>query len=92
MKLVPILTVSTLILLPTNQGMAQGVRVSPDENRIVVPPRTKQERNLGLEGRPPGQVEQPAPDDDEDNTSEVPDENLDDERLPPTSPPGPRQP
>ena len=91
MKLVSILMVSALTLLPLSQGRAQELQASPDGNRMVVPPKTKLERNLGLEGKPPGQVEQPAPDDDAYSTEE-PDENLDDERLPPTSSPSPRRP
>ena len=83
MKLVSILMVSALTLLPISQGRAQELQVSPDGDRLLVPPKTKLERDLGLEGRPPGQVEQPAPDDDAYSTEE-PDENLDDEKLPPT--------
>jgi hypothetical protein len=91
MKLLSILMVSALTLLPLRQGRAQELQVSPDGNRLVVPPKTKLERDLGLEGKPPGQVEQPAPDDDAYSTEE-PDENLDDERLPPTSSPSSRRP
>ena len=83
MKLVSILMVSALTLLPMSQGRAQELQVSPDGDRLLVPPKTKLEQDLGLEGRPPGQVEQPAPDDDAYSTEE-PDENLDDEKLPPT--------
>ena len=90
MKLVPILTALALTL-PIIPAQAQGLEVSPDGSRIIVPPRTPKERELGLEGRPPGAVEQPAPDDD-DLTLDEPDENLDDERLPPTPPIKPDRP
>jgi hypothetical protein len=89
MKLVSILAVSSLTLLPISPGLAQDLRVGSDDNRIMVPPKTKRERDLGLEGKPPGQIEQPAPDD-ENNMTDEPDENLDDERLPPTPPSGRR--
>ncbi|WP_156376099.1 hypothetical protein [Methylobacterium sp. Leaf117] len=86
MKLVTTLTVLALAL-SVAPAWAQGLGVSPDGDPVVVPPKTPKERELGLEGRPPGQVEQPAPDDD--MLSDVPDENLDDERLPPTPPVSP---
>lgn len=91
MKLVSIVAVTVITLLPVGQGVAQDLQVSPDGNRLVVPPKTKLERDLDLEGKPPGQVEQPAPDDDAYSTEE-PDENLDNERLPPTSSPRSRRP
>lgn len=91
MKLISILMLSALTLLPISQGRAQELQVGPDGDRLLVPPKTKLERDLGLEGKPPGQVERPAPDDDAYSTEE-PDENLDDERLPPTSSPGSRRP
>lgn len=91
MKLVSILMVSALTLLPISQGRAQGLQVSPDGNRLVVPPKTKLERDLGLKGKPPGQFEQPVPDDDAYSTEEL-DENLEDERLPPAPPPKSRRP
>jgi len=91
MKLVSILVVSALTLFPIGQGRAQELQLSPDGDRLLVPPKTKLERDLGLEGKPPGQVEQPAPDDEAYSTEE-PDENLDDERLPPTPPTGSRRP
>ena len=91
MKLISIMTASALALLPIERALSQSLQVSPDGDRVLVPPKTKRERNLGLEGRPPGQIEQPSPDDGE-MTTEEPDENLQDEALPPTPPVRPRQP
>ena len=81
--LLPILALSLLTTLPAG---AQGIPLGGDNL-----PRTDQERELGLEGRPRGLREQPGPDED-DVTIEEPDENLDDETLPPTHPPTPRYP
>ena len=91
MKLISIVTASVLALLTVEGALSQSLQVSPDGDRVLVPPKTKRERNLGLEGRPPGQVEQPSPDDG-DMTTEEPDENLEDEALPLTPPARPRLP
>ena len=91
MKLISIMTASALALLPIERALSQSLQVSPDGDRVLVPPKTKRERNLGLEGRPPGQIEQPSPDDG-DMTTEEPDDNLEDETLPPMPPVRPRQP
>lgn len=81
-KLVTALT-ALVLTLPVMPAQAQGLGVGPDGESVVVPPKTPKEKELGLEGKPPGAVEQPAPVDD-DMLLDEPDENLDDERLPPT--------
>jgi hypothetical protein len=87
MKCTSLLVIFGLTSVLAPSASAQGLWVNPDGPRSELPPKTKRERDLSLEGRPAGQVEQLAPDDD--MLSDVPDENLDDERLPPTPPVSP---
>jgi len=90
MKLVITLAALTLALSGA-PGWAEGLGVGPNGDIVVIPPRTPKELELGLEGRPPGAVEQPSPDD-SDLLIDEPDENLDDPRLPPTPPLSPSRP
>jgi hypothetical protein len=90
MKLISILIASALALLPMERALSQGLQVNPDGSRSELPPQTKREKDLGLEGKPLGQNEQASPD--EDMLIDEPDENLDDETLPPTPPVSPSRP
>jgi hypothetical protein len=90
MKLATTLTVLTLALTIA-PARSQDLTVRSNGDDIIVFPRTPRERDLRLESKPPGQVEQPAPDD-ADLMIDEPDENLDNEALPPTPPVSPRQP
>ena len=77
-------------LLMTAPAGAQDVSPGLDSPRGDVGPRTKRERDLGLEGKPRGQDEQPAPDDDAYSTEEP---DYDDDDVVPGVPPSkPRRP
>ena len=71
--IMPLVGLGLMTAMPAG---AQDVAPGLDSPRGDVGPRTRRERDLGLEGKPQGQVEQPAPDDDAYSTEE-PDEDDD---------------
>lgn len=75
--LLPILALSLIMAVPAG---AQSVLPDLDSPRLDKQLRTKREKDLGLEGSPQGQREQPAPEDDGLNTdrpAEVEDDDSD---------------
>ena len=71
--IMPLVALGFIMAMPAGaQDGAPGL----DSPRGDVGPRTRRERDLGLEGKPQGQEEQPAPDDDA-YSNEEPDEDDD---------------
>lgn len=85
--MMPLMVLGLVAVMP---AVAQGVPPGLDGPRSDDLPLTRRERDFGLDGTPRELREQPGPDD-EDYTTEEPDENLDDETLPPTTPLKPRR-
>ena len=85
LAIMPLVALGLITTVPAGaQEVAPGTDV-PRENNL---PRTRQERDLGLEGQPRGQSEQPAPDVGEDGSREIDDE---DDVVPGAPPRNPRR-
>jgi hypothetical protein len=72
-----ILPLAALSLLLAAPGSAQSPQPSPSGSGMSDAPRTKREKALGLEGKPRGQRELSAPDEDGNSTEEPDDEDGD---------------
>lgn len=73
-----VLSLAAISLLMVAQAGAQSLQPAPDDPSTKVAPRTKRERDLGLDGKPRGQRELSAPDRDGYSTEE-PDADEDDD-------------
>jgi hypothetical protein len=74
----PVLSLVTACLLMTAHADAQSQQLLSDDPSTREAPRTKRERDLGLDGKPRGQRELSAPDQDGYSTEE-PDDDEDDD-------------
>ncbi|KQQ37538.1 hypothetical protein ASF58_23510 [Methylobacterium sp. Leaf125] len=91
MKLV-VQSLAAISLLMAAQAEAQSLQPRSDDPSMREAPRTKRERDLGLDGKPRGQRELSAPDKDGYSTEEPDDDEDDDlgEALQGSQPPAPR--
>jgi hypothetical protein len=72
-----ILSLATISLFLAAPASAQSPQRSPDGSGMSDAPRTKREKALGLEGKPRGQRELSAPDENGNSTEEPDDEDGD---------------
>jgi hypothetical protein len=72
-----ILSLAAVSLLLAAPASAQSPQPSPDLSGMSDAPRTKREKALGLEGKPRGQRELSAPDENGNSTEEPDDEDGD---------------
>lgn len=75
---IAVLSLAALSLIMVDRADAQSLQPPPDGPSTREAPRTKRERALDLDGKPRGQREQSAPDDDGYSTEE-PDDDEDDD-------------
>ena len=90
LAIIPLVALGLITSVPAG---AQDVAPGLDSPRGDIGPRTKRERDLGLEGKPRGQEEQTAPDDT--HSTEEPDYDADDDLddvVPGVPPRSPRRP
>lgn len=87
-----VLSLAAITLLMAAQAGAQSLQPPPDGSSTREAPCTKRERDLGLDGKPRGQTERSAPNDDGYSTEEPDDDEDDDlgEALREARPPTPR--
>lgn len=86
-----VLSLAAVSLLMAAHADAQSLQPPSDGSITREAPRTKRERDLGLDGKPPGQRERSAPDDGGYSTEEPDDEDDDlGEALRESQPPTPR--
>lgn len=82
LAIIPLVALGLITSMPTS---AQDVAPGLESPRGDVEPRTRRERDLGLEGKPRGQEEQPAPENDADLAEEPDDEDDIVPGVPPAS-------
>ena len=82
--ILPLIAICLLMAVPANTQTLHAQFNSPRMNDV---PRTKRERDFGLEGQSRGRSELSAPDDDEYSTEEP---DYDEDDLEEVLPPGPR--
>lgn len=71
LAILPLVALSLIVTIPAG---SQGVPPVTDSSQGDNLPRTQQERDLNLEGQPRGQLEQPAPDKDDEGNRETDDD------------------